>query len=127
MNASFQGGAIYGSIRKLRTLSRFLVAGFLLLSMVGYFFYQAHDFILGPSLNLASPSDGEVLRNEDVFIKGKTDPGSSLTVNGANIYSDPVGNFSYELLLAKGLHVLEVVARDRFGKEKKIIRQIVVE
>ncbi|OGZ49012.1 MAG: hypothetical protein A3C84_02680 [Candidatus Ryanbacteria bacterium RIFCSPHIGHO2_02_FULL_48_12] len=116
----------YIAPRKVRIWSRFLVFGIFFVGMLGYFAYQAQDLVVGPKLEVIAPGDGVLVETESVRGEGISEPGVELTVNGAKVYSAQDGHFSQELLLARGLHVLEIMARDRFGNEKKVTRQIVV-
>ncbi len=116
----------YIAPRKVRIWSRFLVFGIFFVGMLGYFAYQARDLVMGPELEVTTPSDGVLVETESVVVSGVSEPGVELTVNGAKVYSAQDGHFSQELLLARGLHSLEIMARDRFGNEKKVTRQIVV-
>lgn len=107
-----------------RFLARLAAAVGVAIFVCGYFLYQAKGFILSPHLDITSPEDGQTFSSTAVRVEGNTDAGVSVTVNGARVSSDGGGHFSQGLLLAPGIHVLEITAKDRFGKEKEITRQI---
>jgi len=107
-----------------RFFAHLLVAGGVAIFVCGYFLYQAKGFILSPHLDVTSPQDGQTFSGAAVRVEGSTDVGVSVTVNGARVSSDGSGHFSQGLLLAPGIHVFEIIAKDRFGKEKGITRQI---
>ena len=113
-------------INRNRFLARVFLMGMVVLGMSGYFFYQAKGFILGPQLLVSRPQDGETFSNVPVHVEGEMSPNSYASVNGSRMYSDEAGHFSQDILLAPGIHILELVATDRFGKEKKVTRQIYV-
>lgn len=102
-----------------------MVMLFFSILFVGYFLFQANDFIFGPELALFSPKDGETVRGS-VVIAGKTDPRTTLTINGYETYSDEAGIFEENLPLGAGFHIIDVIVKNRFGKESRITRSIVV-
>lgn len=102
-----------------------MVMLFFSILFVGYFLFQANDFIFGPKLSLFSPQDGETVRGS-VVIAGKTDPRTTLTINGYETYSDEAGIFEESLPLRAGFHIIDVIVKNRFGKESRITRSIVV-
>ena len=110
-----------------RFFVRILIVSLVVLFLGGYFFYQAKGFIMGPRLEVVSPHDGQTLVGASVRVEGNTTPGSAVTINGARIDSDGAGHFSDDLLLAPGIHVLQITAKDRFGKVREVIRQISVQ
>jgi len=57
-------------------------------------------------------------------VRGKTDSGVYLTINGENVYVASDGSFSKEVQLTSGINVIEVKAVNNFEKSTKIIRQI---
>ena len=109
---------------KMRVIIHIIAASAITLSVGGYFFYQAKGFIMGPKLEVTSPTDGQTFSSASVKVEGGATPGAQLTINGMKVYSDGTGRFSEDLLLARGIHVLQIVAKDRFGKEREIARQI---
>lgn len=97
-----------------------------IITVTGYFVYQARAWILEPHLLITSPEDGATLFTPRVVVEGEAGEALELTINGLKAYSDETGRFSKELLLAPGVHTVEIIARDKFGKEQSITRQIVV-
>ena len=107
--------------RILRVLTVLCIA-----MLAGYFVYQARAWILEPHLLVTSPEDGATLLTSRVVVEGEAGESLELTINGLKAYSDETGRFSQELLLAPGVHTIEIKAQDKFGKEQSITRQIVV-
>lgn len=95
-------------------------------ALAGYFVYQARAWILEPHLLVTSPEDGATIFASRVVVEGEAGEALELTINGLKTYSDETGHFSQELLLAPGVHTIEIKAQDKFGKEQSITRQIVV-
>lgn len=83
-------------------------------------------FLDTPRLYLQEPSDGVVLEEPVIQIKGKAEKESMLTVNGREITIDDAGNFDEKLELAAGVNALEFVVQDRFGKITQEVRHVLV-
>lgn len=77
-----------------------------------------------PKLDLSSPADGDSFHKEDksVSVKGQTDAGATVTVNGFFAVIDESNNFSYTLPLHDGDNDIQIIAVDQAGNktEKKI-------
>lgn len=69
-------------------------------------------------LELASPSDNAEFKRGDqtIQVTGKTDPDSTVTVNGSVAIVDSEGNFSYYLALSEGENTISVDAQSAGGK-----------
>jgi len=92
-----------------------------------YFIYQLRDWIIPPELSVETPTDGASLQGPDIVVEGNATPGVHLTVNGVVTYNEETGHFYATLLFPAGLHTIEIVAKNRFGRTQSIQRQIVVE
>lgn len=70
-----------------------------------------------PSLSINSPSDGQSFSKDQnsVNVNGKTDPGTTVTVNGFWAIIDGNSNFSYNLPLQNGDNQIKVIATDQAG------------
>lgn len=105
-----------------RKLVIFLGVLFLIL-LSAYLSYQ-FKFLVGPPNLAVDPKKDMVIKQESLTVRGKTDSGIYLTINGENVYVTSDGNFSKEVQLTSGINVIEVKAVNNFGKSTKIIRQI---
>ncbi len=85
-----------------------------------YALYQGRFLILGPRLSLVSPQDNEVLTGPVVTVSGTARNVAWLTLNGGAIFTDQSGLFSEKLLVATGTSIIELKARDHFGREKEV-------
>jgi hypothetical protein len=112
-------------LRKRHLIRIFLIVLVLILSAT-YMVVQTKDLLLRPDLVLDRPYDGEAFSQTRITIAGYSTPDTDLTVNGLPAYSDETGAYEVGLLFPEGVHIIEVVARNRFGRERSIIRQIVV-
>ncbi len=96
---------------------------FLLILLSAYLWYQ-FNFLIGPPNLAIDPREDMIVNQASLSVKGKTDSGVSLTINGESIYVSPDGNFSKDIQLAAGVNIIELKAINSFGKTTKIIRQI---
>ncbi|MBC8465252.1 MAG: hypothetical protein H8D63_02685 [Parcubacteria group bacterium] len=92
-----------------------------------YILYQSRDVIVGPTIELIFPENGAVLSEPYIVVYGRTENISFISLNDLPISVDEEGRFSETLLLAPGHNILELSARDRFGKETEVIREVFVE
>lgn len=114
----FTKGVVFGSKNILGAL--------LFLIVVGYVIYQYSSLIFGPPLSVYSPYNGEAIQNNIVQVAGKTDPYSTITVNSEEVLVSENGTFKKSIYIFSGDRKVEVVAKNRFGKEKKIVIAISV-
>jgi len=95
----------------------------LLIGLLVYLWHQL-NFLTGPPTLVIEPRENIAVQSESISVKGRTDSGINLEINGENVYVDFNGSFSKDVRLAAGLNTIEVVAVNKFGKSTKILRQI---
>jgi hypothetical protein len=83
---------------------------------VGYIVWQVWSINKMPSLNISEPGNNSVIKASSVFIRGTTDPGLSVSINGENIFVDSKGYFEKQLGLNPGPKEIVVIAKNRFDK-----------
>jgi hypothetical protein len=94
-----------------------------ILFLVGYGLFTSRFLIKGPEIVLAnihtdSLSDDVIHTNtKDFSLQGNVQHSSLITVNNRPIFVDEQGNFNEKLLLSNGVSIIDIYARDRFGKE----------
>lgn len=102
--------------RETRHLFKLLLCIGAFAVLFGYAAFRAKDLVLGPRLEIASPSSGAVIDESLVEIQGEAKNISFLTLNGNKIFTDEEGFFKEKLLLSYGYNVITVAAKDRFGR-----------
>jgi hypothetical protein len=70
-----------------------------------------------PTLDVTGPANGAVVDAQNVVVQGKTEPGSSVTINGRTAIVTPEGTFSDYSTATPGTLQITVVSRDRAGNE----------
>lgn len=104
----------------------FGVGGVALVLFLAFFGFRLIKFVSTPDFTLEDPREGIELDEPAVSIKGRAEKESSLTVNGRELKIDGEGRFDEKIELASGVHTLEFIVKNRFGKVTKEIRNIVI-
>ena len=76
-------------------------------------------------LDVTSPSGDGTLNTQNLPVSGKTSPGAVVSVDGDLVTVGSDGSFSTQLKLRQGPNDVEVVASDRQGNERSVIRSII--
>ncbi|MFA5991055.1 MAG: helix-turn-helix domain-containing protein [Candidatus Doudnabacteria bacterium] len=93
------------------TLGLFFVA-----LTVGYIIWQVWSINKMPNLKISEPVNNTVIKASSVFVRGTTDPGLTVSINGENIFVDNKGFFEKQLSLNPGSKEIIVTAKNRFDK-----------
>lgn len=84
-----------------------------------YLFSEFRSFVAEPRLVILGPASGATIDGAGVVVRGKTDPGVSITVNGEPVFVGADGTFAESLTLQSGLNRITVRATNRFDKTKE--------
>ncbi len=101
-------------------------AAVILVLLVLYGAFKAAPMMLGPSLTLSSPMDGQSFPDGHMLIEGIAHHTEKLTLNGAPLLIDEKGQFSTSLDLPSGGAILSMTVSDRFGRNHSIERSVYV-
>lgn len=99
----------------------------LLLALGGYLLYQVQHMTNAPMLMVETPLDGQRFTVPEVRVKGKTESGVLVMINGAASAVSPSGDFEQSISLPQGTTVLVITAKKRRGEETKVVRHVVFE
>ncbi|QQS22863.1 DUF4115 domain-containing protein [bacterium] len=83
-----------------------------------YILFQALSVNHTPSLTILEPRSDTVLQGSSVVVKGKTEPGITVSVNSQNVLVQSDGSFETTLGVAPGQKDVRFGATNRFGKQK---------
>lgn len=97
---------------KPRTIAIVLIALFI----AGYAYFRSEDLIKGPKILIIAPATGAIVVSEDITVTGRAERIANLFMNDRQIFTDEQGNFSESLLLAYGYNIIEIKAKDKFGR-----------
>ncbi len=100
----------------------FFFGAIFVLATIGYIVWQVFSINRMPNLQIFEPQDKQAIKTSSVLIKGRTDPGMSVAVNGQNVFVDSSGNFQTQIGVSAGPKDIEIIAKNKFDKSisKKI-------
>lgn len=108
----------------IRTILKALFIFLFLCLIVAYVLFQARFLITGPEITLKSEPSTQ--QNERIIIlEGSARNITHLWLNDRQIYTDEQGNFKEELVLENGYTITTLKAKDRYGRETKVVRSFV--
>ena len=102
------------------------IGGIALVVFLFFFGFRLVRFVGTPDFTLEEPRDGVEFIDPIIFVRGRAEKESSLTVNGRELKIDEFGRFDEQIELASGVHTLEFIVKNRFGKITKEIRNIII-
>lgn len=102
------------------------IAAVLLLLLVLYGGFKAAPLLLGPRIDLASPTENQVFPDGMVLVQGVARNTENLTLDGAPLLKDEKGAFSTTLVLPSGSAILVLSVTDRFGRTNTLERSVYV-
>jgi hypothetical protein len=91
------------------------------LCLVGYAFFNSRFLLKGPEIVLADVDQSNIVHTDskDFSLQGTVKHSSYITLNNRPIMVDEEGNFNEKLLLSNGVSIIDLYARDKFGKETR--------
>ncbi len=107
----------------------FILIGVVLIAgtIIGIYNYQKNIVDKKePKVEIYKPSDGQEYTDNQIVLEGKTEPKSTVKVNGKEATVDKKGNFAAEVILNEGTNVVTVEVTEKNGKnlivERKVVR-----
>lgn len=86
--------------------------------------FQARFLIIGPEIVLEN--EPSVQQNERIItLSGTARNITHLWLNDRQIYTDENGHFKEALVLGNGYTITTLKAKDRYGRETKVVRSFV--
>lgn len=101
-----------------------VAAAFLLVFYVGR---QIHTLLAPPALIVDAPNTDMQTATPRLTVSGQTEPEVRVSVNGNTALTDPSGRFALPLLLVRGVNIITVEARRKFGRPRIISRTVYLE
>lgn len=101
---------------------RILVSAVIVVTVLGSCFYLYREFQLFasvPYLAVLEPADGGIVEGSELYVRGKTDKESRLSINDQPTLVRDDGTFSERVNVQPGQNTLTVVAVNQFGKEER--------
>lgn len=113
---------------KFFVASRFAqIAVFLLfVGVLGtYIGVQIKTIISPPSLSIIVPLDGFQTTDATIVVKGKTEKGTHLQINGSDVLLSQDGSFEKEVALERGLNILQIEGAKRYSHLATQYRRVI--
>lgn len=99
------------------TILKMISLALIMVFITGYAYSKTIDVIRGPEIIVHSPSIGYSTTDNLIQIKGQALRIAKLYLDGKQIYTDDLGNFTESLLLPKGYSTLNLEATDIFNRK----------
>jgi cytoskeletal protein RodZ len=114
----------------LSVTPRMLMMSFVVMIMAGSIWYLWSQFASlaePPLLSIDQPGDNIIISDASLIVSGATEEGSSVYINGQAVEVGDRGFFQEEVSLQNGLNVLSFVARNKFGSEISVTREVIAD
>jgi len=102
-----------------------IVIALIVVLVAGYIGLQISAFVSVPDLEVAEPSR-VIIEDDEVVVRGVTEGGAEVSVNGEKVLLDENNQFYSHLSLRPGINVLQVEAVGASGRTNLIERHILV-
>lgn len=103
-----------------------VIIGFVVIVVLGYIALQYNSYFFGPRLEIESPVQNYVVRNNIVEVVGKTDPYATVLVNNEESYVTLDGTFKKTIYLFEGQKQVIIDSKNRNGKNTRKIVNVIV-
>lgn len=114
--------------KKSKITPGWIIIGCLSLAIIAIFTFSYRQYVsvaLAPQLQLSQPADNSTAADGQIDVSGKTNPDSTLNLNGQPVQLDPDGQFSFTVGLASGSNTLRFEAVNKLGKSTIIERTVI--
>ncbi len=106
-------------------LIKIILGSLIVVLVLSYTYYQTKDYLRGPILELDNPKNNSAHHQSNVTIEGYAKNISFISMNGRQIFTNQSGQFSEEILLSKGINIVDIFAKDKFERENEKILKLV--
>ena len=96
----------------------------MILSFFVYLWFQYHQYVGTPKLELASPADQYTTDSASVTVEGKTDPEVKVSINSQEVPVDLNGGFREEVAISSQVNKITIVATSKLGQSSTVERTV---
>jgi hypothetical protein len=89
-----------------------------------YIASQVRSVMGAPLLEIIEPISDITIAGNSTVVADRAEIGATVTINNQAVLSDKNGQFTENLILSPGLNVIEVKAKNKFGRESSVVRKI---
>ncbi len=108
-------------------LLRRLIVGAIVVAALIYIVVIVFQVFAPPMLTVTSPADAIRVQDPDITVTGSTEPETSVTINGREIFLDADGNFSANLSLTEGINTITISSQKKRSKPTVETRTVLLE
>ncbi len=99
---------------------------FVILACFLYLAFSLKNIVSPPPLIVRNPSKDIIINDYSFVVKGTTEPGTQVYINGDSVLLNSDGSFSRKINLKEGFNVINIEAQKKYGKKKVVKRRILV-
>ena len=77
--------------------------------------FEIKTIISPPHVSISSPADGFLTNEATILVKGKTEKGAAIKINGQEVLLSSNGFFEKEIALERGVNVLHIEGSKRYS------------
>ncbi len=108
-----------------------IIRTIIIISIILAFFSYLFFFLIKarevPELIIFHPETDILINENNIEVRGKTDPEAQLSINGNLIVLENDGHFSSDITLTKGINKIIIISQKKYSQENIIERQILVQ
>lgn len=101
-----------------------LLVGLLFMVFMLYLGTQYFKIGKAPPLTLTSPVNQQIVESSRVVVEGKTQPDTTVLINGISTIVRDDGRFYEQVAVEPGVNKITVTATSRFGKVTTVTREV---
>jgi len=101
-----------------------LLVGALCLVFLLYLGIQYLRIGIAPPLTVTSPTNQQIVESSRVVVEGKTQPDTTVMINGVSTIVRDDGRFYEQVAVEPGVNKITITATSRFGKAATIVREV---
>ncbi|MEK9174132.1 MAG: hypothetical protein AAB845_02595 [Patescibacteria group bacterium] len=94
--------------------------------LIAYALFQGRYLILGPKVVIDSPVQDSLVDEGVLMVIGEAKNVAYLSLDDRQIYTDTNGRFEEKLIAHKGINIIKLEARDRFGRKEEFLTRVYV-
>ncbi len=110
-----------------RSIALRAVIAIIALLVAGYLGHQIYRMAKPPALLVDAPYGDVQTTTATLMVSGQTEQEVQVAVNGTTVLTDPTGRFSTQMTLTRGLNVIEIEARKKYGRPTVVRRSVFLE
>ncbi len=103
----------------LRTRLMYLLWALLGLTVIGVGIFAFRGILLAPSISIEDYTDGTIAPRGMILIRGNVTRAREVYINGIQVNQSEEGQFSNRVPTFPPYTIIEVLAKDAFGKETR--------